>query len=147
MRVLPVWILAALAISVASSTALAGLYIPGETKILDGSTDVWPPPQAPFRDFHNSTLSSFRNIVADSAEGVPLPPRPAYLNRVSQLETKKQKGELTVSESIELGGCCLRLFKREEAIGILESARAREPKNALVLANLALANQMLELYD
>jgi tetratricopeptide (TPR) repeat protein len=123
------------------------LYIPDEVKLLEGKTEVWPPPQSPFRDFHASTFASFRNIVADSAEGIPLPPRPAYLSRVAQLEAKRQQEDLTVRECIELGGCYLRLLKREEAIGVLESARAREPKNALVLANLALANQMLDLYD
>ena len=147
MRTLQFRVLTVVIVLASSSAAQAGLYIPDEVKLLEGKTDIWPLPQSPFRDFHASTFASFRNIVADSAEGIPLPPRPAYLSRVAQLEAKRQKEDLTVRESIELGGCYLRLLKREEAIGILESARAREPKNALVLANLALANQMLDLYD
>lgn len=52
-----------------------------------------------------------------------------------------------MAESITLGGLLLRLNRREEAVAVLESARQREPQNFMVLANLALANQLLDFYD
>jgi tetratricopeptide (TPR) repeat protein len=72
-----------------------------------------------------------------------------YQARFKELQELDKAGNLTVADRIELSACHLRIpsadgsLKPEEAIRVLEPAQAEEPRSFMVLANLALAYQMV----
>jgi hypothetical protein len=70
-----------------------------------------------------------------------------YWNRITQLEADEKLGALTASERIELAACYLRLRKIEEARRILAEAKRSDPRNFMVLANLAAVSELTGDWD
>jgi hypothetical protein len=65
-----------------------------------------------------------------------------YLKRVTELEAKEKRGELTTTDRINLGACWLRLEQPNKAIAALTPAAREGKPHFLVLANLATAYEM-----
>jgi tetratricopeptide (TPR) repeat protein len=71
-----------------------------------------------------------------------------YHSRFRELQNADQSGDLSVDDRIELSACYLRIpnkdgsFRANDAIRVLEPAQAKEPRNFMVLANLAVAHQL-----
>ncbi len=128
-------------ISTLPTTACAGIYNPQEASLWPQSSYFWPLP---------ATLSRFRSTLGD-LRGLPIKREASadsasvhdrYWNRIAQLETDEQLGTLSGSDRIELGSCYLRLRKTEEARQILTEAKKIEPRNFMVLANLATVSEL-----
>jgi tetratricopeptide (TPR) repeat protein len=67
-------------------------------------------------------------------------PHERGLRLAAGLEEKGRKDGLTVEDRINLGAYYIRLLKYEEAVKVLTAAEAQEPRNFMVLANLASAH-------
>jgi hypothetical protein len=71
-----------------------------------------------------------------------------YHSRFRELKNAEQSSELSVEDRIELSACYLRIpnadgsFRANDAIRVLEPAQAKEPRNFMVLANFAVAQQV-----
>jgi hypothetical protein len=61
------------------------------------------------------------------------------IDTIGTLEKKQKTGSLTLDEAVSLGGYCILVGMPEEARVVLEAAYKRDPKNFMVLANLAMA--------
>jgi hypothetical protein len=119
------WLLCGLLGLVATCpTAQAGVYV------LD-KPDPWPLPENP-----RAFLLQHREVIN----------RRAGEEIVERLEARRKKGNLSIEDSISLGGTYLRLRDYPKAIGILTPALAREPKNFMLLANSASAYQGINEY-
>jgi hypothetical protein len=134
----------------APGSSHAGVYNPGELNHL------YPVPTS-FNQFQ-ITLSDIRGLARrndnpqqmDSTEKEQLEKNEwilKYRARFENLKAVDQAGKLTVADRIELSACYLRIpneegkFQPEEAIRVLEPAQVQEPRNLMVLANLASAYQ------
>jgi hypothetical protein len=124
----------------------AGLYNPHE------KSHLFPVPTS-FNQFQ-SKLSDLRGLVRQGTDAKKVSDEKndwiqQYQERFQELQALDRAGKLTVADRIELSACHLRIpgadgtLKPEEAIRVLEPAQVEEPRNFMVLANLALANQML----
>jgi hypothetical protein len=120
------WLLCGvLCLLVTAPTARAGLYLPG-------TTAPWPLPATP--DGFLRLLNSVRD-------------RPAALDNARKLEDKLKKEGLSVNDTIALGGYyILARDQADKAIEVLTEALRREPKNFMLLANLANAYQLRKEY-
>jgi tetratricopeptide (TPR) repeat protein len=129
-----------------SNPLRAGLYNPRELGHL------YPVPTS-FNQFQTK-LSDLRGLVRQGADAKQSSEEKndwiqKYQERFKELQALDKAGKLTVADRIELSACYLRIpsadgsLKPEEAIRALEPAQVEEPRNFMVLANLALANQMV----
>jgi len=143
----PIMVLLAMA-----GSARAGLYNPREIQ------DLYPVPVSPSQfQFKLSDLRGLAN--KDTMYGMASSETDAsqknewiakYRQRFEELRAVEKTGNLTIADSIELSACYLRLpsanpegsLMTQEAIRVLESAKAQEPRNFMVLANLAVAYQL-----
>jgi tetratricopeptide (TPR) repeat protein len=128
----------------------AGLYNPAEFD------HVYPLP-ARFDQFQ-LTLSDLRGLanqeqpqLAASAESEQTQVNDwivKYRQRFEELKASENAGSLSIADRIELSARYLRIpkangsFQTEEAIRVLEPVLAQEPRNFMVLANLAVAHQL-----
>jgi tetratricopeptide (TPR) repeat protein len=109
-------------------TARAGLYIPAEST-------VWPlPTKTGEYLFQLRELLSLVSVEKRVQER-EFPKR--VLEQIKKLEARRSDGKLSVEDSINLGGYYILQKKYNNAIDVLTPAWEREPKNFMVLANLA----------
>lgn len=119
-----------------AGAARAGLYNAAERSESPG---LYPLPQT-FKEFQLA-LGELRSIAVERAVP-PNPVREHVLKQVAALEAKQRTGKLTVDERVNLGAYYVRLQRPEEAVRVLEGALTQEPKNFMVLANLATADYL-----
>jgi tetratricopeptide (TPR) repeat protein len=133
-----------------AGSARAGLYNPRELQ------DLYPIPASPNQfQFKLSDLRGLAN--KDTMYGKAGNETDAsqknewiaeYRQRFEELRAIEKTSNLTLADCIELSACYLRLpspegsLMTQEAIRVLESAKAMEPRNFMVLANLAVAYQL-----
>src|SRR6266542_2682271 len=133
------WLLVAALLSVSvASPARAGVYFPAEPT-------PWPVPTNP-RHFED-VLGERKNVVAPTAK--PMPLRKHIEKLVDELTPKRRRGNLTVEETINLSACYILQQKPNDAIEVLEKAKALEDRrkpNFMVRANLATAYHALGEY-
>jgi len=120
------WLLGGvLGLLMAVPPARAGLYFPGKAA-------PWPLPT------YSDQFLRLLNTVRDRA---------AALENAERLENQRKKGALSINESIALGGYyILARDKTDRALAVLTEALPREPKNFMLLANLANAYQLMREY-
>lgn len=129
------WLLGGLLSLLAVTPVRAGLYLPAEP-------DPWPLPSNPaqFRQIHGELLS-----VSSVDANVRKRDFPTHVReQIAKLERQLRAGKLSVEDSINLSGYYLLQAQREaldKAINLLTPVLQREPKNFMVLANLANAYQ------
>jgi tetratricopeptide (TPR) repeat protein len=119
----------------------AGLYFPGEAKLLESKASLWPVPQS-FREFQ-PTIGDLRTVASEKPGNPTI--KELYVNRAKDLQSKL--ATLTPLERVELGACLLRLNKPDQAIEVLRPAVSKDATGFMALANLAVAYQALEIYD
>lgn len=130
------WLLGGvLCLLAAASSARAGLYIPAEPA-------PWPLPARPaeFRQKHGEYLS-----VSSSEPSVRERDFPKRVReQIARLEKGHSEGKLSVDDAINLSGYYLLQSNRgayDKAISVLTPVLQKQPKNFMVLANLANAYQ------
>lgn len=127
------WLLCGLLWSVAACPAArAGLYLASKPTTWPVS---WPPPNNP--DPYLQELGELQSLVSD-VKLVRERPFPTEVRKqITALEGRRRASPLSVEESITLGGYYLLQRNPNKAIEVLTPALANEPKNFMVLANLA----------
>ena len=150
MRIYPLAALACFLATAAPSVSRAGLYYLPPNKALWPENFAYPMPSGGYKPQQfRSLLNDLRTIAVDRGglegqEGKKSL-RQQYLDRAVDLTAKGTA--LTVPERLELSVCQMRLLKPDEALNTLRPAEAAEPRNFMVLANLATTHQMSNLFD
>jgi tetratricopeptide (TPR) repeat protein len=119
------------------ATSRAGLYNTAE-QVVEPSPGPNGVKAIPFRLFQQ-TLTDLQNIAIDKPDN---PIRERYVSRRDALQAKERQGALTVEERVNLGAYLIRLRQYDEAIQVLRTASAQDPRNFMVLANLGTAYQL-----
>jgi thioredoxin-like negative regulator of GroEL len=131
------WLLVAALLGVsAASPVRAGVYFPADPT-------PWPLPTNP-RHFED-VLGERKSVATTNqfAKDKPSLLRKHVEDIVNKLAPKRRQGKLTVEESINLGASYILLQKPNDAIEVLENAKAQYRGNFMVLANLAAAYHAL----
>jgi tetratricopeptide (TPR) repeat protein len=127
------WLLCGLLGMVAACPAAqAGLY-------LSTAPPTWPltgpPPSNPGRFLQ--VLGELQSLASTEASVKEMAFPREIQGKVEELERRRRDSSLSVEDSITLGGYYLLQGKHDKAVEVLRPAHEKEPKNFMVLANLA----------